>query len=147
MQVHFDRFAILLSGICAIHCVALPIIASLIPLLSVTIQHGHALHEFWFHQLIILFILPVSVIALVTGYRSHFQLIPVIVASIGLLILVAVTVSAEYLISHHVMPYYAETIGMIIGGIIHAIGHVLNLLAARKLNKSCTAKGPCTTKG
>ena len=141
MQVHFDRFAILLSGICAIHCIALPIVASLIPLLSVTIQHGHALHEFWFHQFILLFILPVSVIALISGFRVHHQLVPIIVSSFGLLILVGVAVFAEYLVSHHLLPHDGETMVTVFGGLVHAVGHVLNLMASRKLHKPCTIKG------
>ena len=140
MQAHFDRFAILLSGICAVHCIALPVVASMIPLLAVTIQHGHQLHEFWFHQFILLFILPVSVIALAMGYRFHRQVLPLIVAGIGLSILVGVAVFAEYLISHHVMPHSGETIVTVSGGIVHAVGHVLNVLATRKLNRQCPAK-------
>ena len=140
MQAHFDRFAILLSGICAIHCIALPLVASLIPFLAVTIQHGHQLHEFWFHQFILVFILPVSVIALAMGYRFHRQILPLIVAGIGLSILVGVAVFAEYLISHHVIPHSGETIVTVSGGIIHAVGHVLNVLATRKLNRQCPAK-------
>ena len=140
MQAHFDRFAILLSGICAIHCVALPVVATVIPFLSVTIHHGHELHEFWFHQFILLFILPVSAIALAMGYRFHRQILPLIVAGVGLSILVGVAVFAEYLISHHVMPHSGETIVTVSGGIIHAVGHVLNVLATRKLNRQCPAK-------
>ena len=117
MQVLFDRYAILLSGICAIHCVALPIVASLIPIFATTIQHGHMWHEFWFHQFILLFILPVSVIALVTGYRAHHQLISVIIAAIGLAILVGVALFAGYLITNHLMPHDGETIVTVIGGL------------------------------
>ncbi len=141
MQVHFDRFAIVLSGICAIHCIALPVVASLIPLFAATIQHGHELHEFWFHQFILLFILPVSVIALVTGYRAHHQLTPIIVASIGLLLLVGVALYADTLITHHIIPNDGETVLTVTGGMIHATGHILNVIAARKLHKHCPVKG------
>lgn len=141
MQAHFDRFAVLLSGICAIHCIAIPVVVSLIPFLSVTMEHGQVLHEFWFHQFILLFILPVSIIALVSGYRFHRQMTPFIIASIGLFILVSVAVFAEYLITHHLMPHNGETIVTITGGVIHAIGHVLNVTATRKLNRQYLVKG------
>ena len=140
MQAHFDRFAILLSGICAIHCIALPLVASLIPLLAVTIQHGHQLHEFWFHQFILVFILPISTIALVAGYRIHRQVLPLLVAGFGLSILVGVAMFAEYLIVHHLMPHSGETIVTVTGGIFHATGHVLNVMATRKLNRQCPVK-------
>ena len=35
MQERFDRFAILLSGLCAIHCIALPIIAMHNPITNI----------------------------------------------------------------------------------------------------------------
>lgn len=140
MQAHFDRFAILLSGICAIHCIALPLMVSLIPFLFITMEHGGELHEFWFHQFILLFILPVSIIALVIGYRFHRQLTPIAVAGVGLFILVGVAMFAEQLISQHLMPHSGETIVTVIGGIIHAVGHVLNVMATRKLNRQCPVK-------
>ena len=105
VQIYFDRFAITLSGICAIHCVALPLVASLMPLLAITIQHGYALHDFWFHQFILLFILPISLFALAVGYRSHKQRVPITVGTVGLLILVLTALFAEMLLSNHILPY------------------------------------------
>ena len=138
MQIHFDRIAIILSGICAIHCILLPVIATLIPLFAITIQHGHQLHEFWFHQFILVFILPVSIIGLITGFRSHRQWLPIVIAIIGLLILLSNALFAGYLISNHIIPHEGEMILTITGGVIHSIGHILNLLATRKLHKHYT---------
>ena len=140
MQTHFDRFAILLSGICAIHCVALPVVATIIPFLSITIHHGNELHEFWFHQFILFFILPVSIVALISGYRCHHQIAPVMVASVGLFILTGFALFAGYLISHHLIPHEAEMIVTVTGGIVHAFGHLLNVTATRKLNRQYPAK-------
>lgn len=141
MQAHFDRFAILLSGICAIHCIALPVVASIIPFLSITMEHGNVLHEFWFHQFILLFILPVSVIALISGYRFHRLLAPMMIASIGLAVLVGIALFAEYFIDHDIVSDGGETIITVVGGIIHALGHLLNVTATRKLNRQCPVKG------
>ena len=102
MQEHFDRFAIMLSGLCAIHCIALPIIASIIPLLTATVHHGNEVHEFWFHQFILLFILPVSLIALFTGFRSHGKLLPLVIAGIGLAILTFIALFAEQLLIDYI---------------------------------------------
>jgi len=140
LQIYFDRFAIALSGVCAIHCVALPIVASLMPLLATTIQHGYALHEFWFHQFILVFILPISLFALVAGYRCHKQFIPIVIGGIGLGVLVFMALFAEVLNSHHILPHSGETMLTIIGGIIHAIGHVLNVIATRSLRVQCSTK-------
>ena len=137
MQIYFDKFAIILSTICAIHCIALPILAIFLPLLSATIVHGSTLHEFWFHQFILIFILPISLFALVTGYRCHSQLTPIIIGAVGLLILVFTAITAETLISRHILPHSSEIILTIIGGITHAIGHILNLIATRSMRVHC----------
>ena len=138
MSTFFDKFAILLSSICAIHCIALPIIASAIPLFAVTIHHGHQLHEFWFHQFILFFILPVSIIALVMGFRIHRKITPMIVGLLGLAILTGTALFIEQLLYAHIIPHEGETVLTITGGIIHATGHILNLLATRKDQPLCT---------
>lgn len=140
LQIYFDRFAIVLSGICAIHCIALPIVASLMPLLATTIQHGYDLHEFWFHQFILVFILPISLFALVAGYRCHKEFTPIVIGGIGIGILVFTALFAEALISNHIILHSGETILTIIGGIVHAIGHVLNVIATRSFHIQCSMK-------
>ena len=141
MQVLLDRFAIILSGVCAIHCILLPVAVSVIPLLAVTIQHGQQLHHFWFHQFILIFIVPVSVLALITGFRAHRQWFPVGVSLIGLMILTTIALFAGTLISLRIIPHQAEMLITLSGGIIHAIGHILNLLATRKTSQHCIIKG------
>ncbi|MDW3095760.1 MAG: MerC domain-containing protein [Gammaproteobacteria bacterium] len=138
MQEYFDRFAILLSGLCAIHCIALPIAASIIPLLTATVHHGNDIHEFWFHEFILMFILPISLIALVIGYRSHKKVLPLLVASLGLIILIFIALFAEQLLINNVIPHEGETLLTITGGIIHAAGHILNLQSTRKKHTACT---------
>ena len=140
LQSYFDRFAISLSGLCAIHCVALPIIAGVIPLLTSTVDHGSNLHEFWFHQFILLFILPVSVIALIAGYRCHKQITPVLLGTIGLAILVATALLAEQAIAQGIVNVSAEKVFTILGGIIHAIGHIANILATRSFGSKCATE-------
>lgn len=132
LKVNLDRLAISLSGICAIHCVIFPIIASLIPLISTTLRHGNTLHEFWFHQFILIFIFPVSILAVISGFRCHRNIMPTIISLLGLTILVFTAVCAETLISNHTIPHATEAWLTIIGGIIHATGHMFNLIATRK---------------
>lgn len=141
MQAYFDRFAILLSGICAIHCILLPLAASLIPILAITIQHGQQLHEFWFHHFILIFIVPISLIALVIGFRTHRRWLPTGIALFGLLMLTSIALFAGTLISLRIIPHQAEMVLTVIAGFIHAIGHILNLLATRKISKHCTVRG------
>ena len=142
LQVYFDRFAIALSSICAIHCIALPVVASLIPLLATSIPHDNALHdnalhEFLFHQFILIFILPISIFALAAGYRCHKKITPIFIGTIGLIILSVVALFAENLISQQVISGSGETILTIFGGIIHAAGHISNVLATKTHRTNC----------
>lgn len=138
MQERFDKLAILLSGLCALHCIVTPLLASIIPLFAATIHHGEDIHEFWFHQFILLFILPVSLIALVAGYRSHHKVLPIYIAGLGLLILSLTALFAESLLHSHIISHEGETLLTISGGIVHAIGHILNVIATRKDHIHCS---------
>ena len=137
MQTFFDRIAITLSCVCVIHCIALPIIASFIPLFAATLHHGYALHQFWFHYFILIFILPFSILAIILGYRRHRQILPAIIAAAGLSILVFTSIFAGTLISNHIIPYEGETWLTISGGIVHAIGHIMNLVATSNIRLFC----------
>ncbi len=139
MQERYDKFAILLSGICALHCIAAPIIASIVPLLTATVHHGEGIHEFWFHQFILLFILPVSLIALVTGFKTHHKIVPVMIAGLGLTILTSTALFAEHLLANHTITHEGETMLTVIGGIVHALGHILNLQSARRKQPHCSS--------
>ncbi len=139
LQIKFDRLAIALSSICAIHCVVFPIFASLIPLIATSFQHGNTLHEFWFHQFIIIFIFPISIFSIISGYRCHKKIAPALIASLGLIILVLTATYAGTLISNHTIPHQGETWLTVFGGIIHATGHILNLMATRSYKNKCLA--------
>ena len=130
-RIHLDRIAISLSSLCALHCVALPIVATIMPLLSSTIEHGSILHEFWFHRFILIFILPISIFALISGYRCHKQALLILIAGIGLAVLLFTAIFADTLISKQVLPHSGETMLTIIAGIIHAVGHIMNMFATR----------------
>ena len=136
-QPHLDRIAITLSCVCVIHCIALPIIASFIPVFAVTLIHGHALHEFWFHYFILIFILPFSILAIILGYRRHKQTLPAMIAAVGLSILVFTSIFAGTLISNNIIPYEGETWLTLTGGVVHAIGHIMNLVATNNMRLSC----------
>ncbi len=133
----FDHFAIALSSLCAVHCIVLPIAASFTPLLISTINHGSTVHEFWFHQFILVFIIPVSIFALTTGFRCHRKNIPLLLGGIGLIILVIIALFAEQMITQKIISHTGETILTVIGGVIHAMGHVANVLATKASHTSC----------
>ena len=132
MKINLDRIAISLSAFCALHCVIIALIAGLLPLLFGLGQHGHGVHDFLFHQIILFLILPISLPALWFGYRQHRQLLPIVISAIGLLLLVIVTAFIDDLIHQGLLALEYETFLTLAGGIIHAIGHWLNLKATSR---------------
>lgn len=60
-----DWIGIGLSGACLIHCLALPIFISALPLL------GAVSHNPYFHRILAAFILPIAVFAFWKGYLRH----------------------------------------------------------------------------
>ena len=59
-----DNVAVALSGICLLHCLTLPALIAALPFIR-QFGEGH------FHVQMLLFVLPVSVIAFTLGYRRH----------------------------------------------------------------------------
>ena len=86
-RLRLDQAAIALSGLCMIHCVASVAGLFAIGLLSVV----GGVDEL-FHQALLALIVPVSVLAMVAGYRRHRRrkvLLPGLLALIALCLLTA----------------------------------------------------------
>ena len=62
--VTLDRVAVLLSGLCLVHCLALPFLLASLPAIS-AFSEGHL------HAQMLILAIPVSVIALTFGFRRH----------------------------------------------------------------------------
>jgi hypothetical protein len=128
-KVRWDGLGVLLSGICLVHCLVLPIAVGLVPLLGIGIL-GHQ----QFHQVLIFLVLPTSAIGLSLGYRRHHRSYILAIGIVGVAILVAIA-----LFAHELVDSRAEIIIASVGGIIVASSHILNLLEARKT--ACSEEG------
>lgn len=84
-QFFFDRFAIGLSLLCAIHCMAFPIMLIAAPSLIATFQ----LTDHIFHEALLWLAIPTSFIAIFLGCKRHKDQQVVILAGIGITTLVA----------------------------------------------------------
>jgi hypothetical protein len=63
---YLDRIAISLSTICIVHCLAMPLLVAILPVVAITIgSDGH------FHALMLWFVVPTSAIGFSLGYRVH----------------------------------------------------------------------------
>lgn len=78
-----DGIAIALSGLCLIHCLAIPVAFLLGPVLSQTLVET----ETSVHWLLLGLAAPVSLWALGNGYRSHGKIFNLILGVIGLMLM------------------------------------------------------------
>lgn len=61
----WDRIGLLLSGLCAIHCLVTPLLILSLPLLAEKFASP------WVHIVMALFVVPVGLFAFWSGYRHH----------------------------------------------------------------------------
>lgn len=119
-----DKFAILLSGMCLLHCLVLPIAFTLLPIFSINALVDDEL----FHQLILWLVIPISTIALFIGCFKHrnFAITGCGVVGMTILILVAFW-------GHDVFGEFNEKLATSAGGLILAFSHFLNFRACQSL--------------
>ena len=114
--------ALSLSGLCLLHCLALPVLAVALPFLGVLADAE------WVHWLFVALAVPASALALVdTGGRRSAALI--IGALLGLGLLIA---GAAGWPDHN-----SETLMTIAGGLVLAGVHALNWRRARHTHAPC----------
>lgn len=118
---YMDTAAVVLSGVCMLHCLALPIALTILPIVNVTL-----LDESTFHLIMMTVILPVSVIALSIGCRQHKDRLTLVLGSVGLVIL---TLTAIF--GHDLLGLTGERIVTSIGGLILAAAHIQNYRCCR----------------
>lgn len=82
-QQRLDRWAIGLSALCLVHCLAIPATLLVLPLFA----HELISHQSWVHWLLLVLALPLSAFALLRGYRRHRYLPVVIAGGIGISIM------------------------------------------------------------
>ncbi len=121
-QSVMDKLAITFSLICAIHCLVLPIVLAVFPLLSAL-----SCEEGFFHQTMLYFVIPTSCISLVMGCWKHKNMLVLLCGVSGLIIL---TFAALY--GHELLGCNGERIESVIGSVMIAIGHINNYRLCRK---------------
>ena len=110
-----DRFSILLSAICLVHCVSVPVLF----LIGGYVTSVAILTEHFVHQILLLIALPLSLFSLGKGYRIHKNRKVGILGLCGLIFLVLGVFSHESL---------SREISMtILGSCLLAIAHLFNL--------------------
>lgn len=114
-----DRAAIALSGLCVLHCLAMPLVLLALPFLGeLTAEH--------FHLQMLVVVVPVSTIALSLGYRRHQSMAVVVAGGVGLAFLI---VGGTWM--HNEIGVVADRATTIAGSLILATAHFYNSRLSR----------------
>lgn len=117
-----DTTAVVLSGVCMLHCLALPIVLTVLPIVNVSLMD-----ETTFHLVMMVVILPISLIALTIGCRQHKDRLTLILGATGLAIL-----TSTALFGHVWFGLSGERIMTSIGGLVLASAHIQNYRCCRQ---------------
>jgi MFS superfamily sulfate permease-like transporter len=110
----WDKAAVILSGLCLVHCLALPVLVAVLPFVSeLTGDHLHAE--------LLLVVIPISVFAFVIGYRRHRRLK---IVGLGVLGMAVLALGGTYVHSRYGIA--ADRAMTVAGSAILAIAHFLN---------------------
>ena len=126
-QVNADKASITLSMACMIHCLLMPsflILTSGFFALSIDNE--------LIHRVFLIIVLPVSLYALITGYRNHRILSYFYLGASGLWILIFAVFFGE-----GVLGEFAEKSLTLLGSIIVASAHYKNYQACKELACEC----------
>lgn len=115
-----DKIAVGLSGLCLLHCLLLPFVVALLPFLG-QLGNDHM------HKQLLVFVIPVSVVALTVGFRRHGQASVIYWGAAGLIILII-----GALVVHDLYGLFADRATTIIGSFVLAFTHFRNFRLAKK---------------
>ena len=119
--------AVGLSGLCLAHCLALPLLAGALPVLMPFVD-GHL------HVQMLMFVLPLSAVAIGIGMTRHRNLRVAWSAAIGLILLIiGATVAHEHL------GIVADRVFTVSGAIVLAAAHFYNGLLSRRHRLACAS--------
>lgn len=119
-----DGMAVILSGTCMLHCLVLPLLVTLFPIVQ-----GSLLEEKYFHLIMLVFILPTSLIALTMGCRRHRDPLTIILGTIGL-----TTLAITAFWGHELFGLFGERVVTTIGGLVLASAHIQNFRCCRHVD-------------
>ena len=122
-----DKSAIVLSFLCALHCLLLPAAIVLYPSTLGFLPGDESVHF-----ALLFLVIPISAYALVKGGKVHKSRKGFITGISGLLVLVAAVV-----LGHDILGEIGEKILTVLGSIIVIIAHVQNHLICRATDCEC----------
>ncbi|WP_394203704.1 MerC domain-containing protein [Shewanella waksmanii] len=121
-QSVLDRFAIAVSALCALHCIATPLLLALLPSISVLPLSDHI-----YHEVMVWLVLPTSSIAILLGCKRHKDSKVLLLAVVGLL-----TLALSATIGHDVLGEVGEKVATLVGAFVVALAHLRNFKLCRQ---------------
>ena len=121
LQQWIDSCAVAISALCAVHCLALPIVMIIFPLLASSV-----LMDEFFHQMLLWVILPTSIVAIALARRSHPDRLVLLLVGVGMAILILGALWAH----DHADPWVDKLLALL-GGATLALGHLRNFRLCR----------------
>jgi hypothetical protein len=126
LQPLADKTAITLSLLCALHCLALPLLLVVLPALS-----GLALADERFHLWLVLVVIPISAFALTLGCRRHRNGLVLLSGAGGLALLCLTPI-----LGHDLLSESGERIATLVAAGLLAASHV-------RYYQLCQQGSPC----
>lgn len=118
-----DGAAAVMSSLCLVHCLLLPLALALSPMLAVGVADELAHGPVWVHWLLIALAAPVSVYALWRGAEAHHNRYPWLLALLGFVLMAAGA------LAHGLGPI--EPALTVLGGLVVAFAHWRNWKARK----------------
>lgn len=119
-----DRVAIALSGLCLLHCLAIPVALVAGPLLGQWLIDS----ETEVHWLLLAMAFPLSVVALFRGYRRHHDRLTLLLGSTGLALM--------FIGVSHLLGDAWEVLLTVVGVSALLFAHVRNMLGIHQHSHS-----------
>lgn len=119
-----DVVGMVISILCAIHCVATPFVVYSLPYLAYSFHHP------LFHLGIAVLVVPVGLWAFYRGYRQHHNWLVIVLGLVGLL-----TVTAAAILPHQYIHLLGHTQWTLLGSAFLISAHWLN---RKKIHQACS---------
>lgn len=109
-----------LSALCLVHCLALPLLLAVLPVLLGSFVSGEA-----FHRWMLLAVVPTSAWALIGGVGRHGVRAPLMIAAVGIALLTLAAFGGSWF----GLPESGDTGLTVVGGLLLAAAHSWNVAA------------------
>jgi hypothetical protein len=119
-----DGTAAMLSMLCLVHCLALPVLVAVLPLVA-----SSFVADATFHRWMLLAVVPTSTLAFGMGYRSHRDVSMLAVGGVGLSLL-ALAAYGGLLVG---LSAVGDTVLTVCGGLLLATAHGINRWRSHRL--------------